>query len=310
MSAKNNSPGPNRVVLIGAGAIGTVVAASLTRSSGLPLTLIARGSQYRALQSGPLRLQGKVSAEIALQVAEKLDFDLEDTLLIMAVKAVDLPGTLDQVKTRVKPSTVFLFLQNGYGIRQTARQALQPLQPRPSSIQRAITSIGATLLEPGLTAYYGGGLVLHPSSGQHGLPDILQNGFISLRVVPDFARYCWIKLLVNSVVNPLSVVLEANNREIAKPENDPLKTLLLNEALAVAAAEGVKLELDCTFLNRFIDSDNVSSMLQDIRRGKPTENEFISGALLRLAEKHGIELAAHRVLYHLVRARELSSRSL
>lgn len=308
MSTNDKLPSLKQIVLVGAGAIGTVVAASLTQGSDLPLTVLARGSQYRALKSGPLRLRGKINAEIELQVDDQLDFCLEDTLLIMAVKAVDLAQALDTLKSRVKPSSVFLFLQNGYGIRQAALQSLHPLQLPQSSIQRAVTSIGATLLEPGLTAYYGGGLVLHPSASAHGLPQILQHGFISLRVAPDFARYCWIKLLINTVVNPLSVVLEASNREIARTENDPLKSLLLNEALAVAAAEGVKLELDCAFLNRFIDSDNISSMLQDIRRGKPTENEFISGALLRLAAKHSIEIPSHRLLYQLVRARELAAR--
>ncbi len=53
----------------------------------------------------------------------------------------------------------------------------------------------------------------------------------------------------------------------------------------MAAAEGVPLKIDAAFVNRFVTSDNITSMLQDFRRGRPTEIDFINGAIVARGEK-------------------------
>jgi len=49
---------------------------------------------------------------------------------------------------------------------------------------------------------------------------------------------------------------------------------------------------------------HVPSMLEDVRAGRPTEIDFITGALVREAAAHGVPVPLHTAMYRLVRARE------
>ena len=45
-------------------------------------------------------------------------------------------------------------------------------------------------------------------------------------------------------------------------------------------------------------------MLEDVRAGRPTEVDFITGALVREARAHGVPVPLHEAMYRLVKARE------
>ena len=111
----------------------------------------------------------------------------------------------------------------------------------------------------------------------------------------DIGRDLWTKLLVNAVINPLSVILQGHNRLVAEERFDALKSPILAEGAAVAAAEGFELHIDAAFVNRFVSSDNITSMLQDFRRNKPTEIDFINGAIAAAGQKARHRHAGQRV---------------
>jgi 2-dehydropantoate 2-reductase len=90
---------------------------------------------------------------------------------------------------------------------------------------------------------------------------------------------------------------------------------LMDEGKAVAAAADVELHEDPWEMNvqavqrgetlaaegRYA---HVPSMLDDVRSGRRTEVDFITGALVREAEKHGVPVPLHTAMYRLVKARE------
>ena len=49
---------------------------------------------------------------------------------------------------------------------------------------------------------------------------------------------------------------------------------------------------------------HVPSMLDDVRSGRPTEVDFITGALVREGERLGVPVPLHTAMYRLVKARE------
>lgn len=48
---------------------------------------------------------------------------------------------------------------------------------------------------------------------------------------------------------------------------------------------------------------NISSMLSDVRRGNPTEAQYITGYLLRLGRTHNVNMPCTAMLHELVKAR-------
>ena len=49
-------------------------------------------------------------------------------------------------------------------------------------------------------------------------------------------------------------------------------------------------------------------MLEDVEARRPTEIELINGALVREAERHGVDAPLHTAVYRLVKAKEASYR--
>lgn len=293
-----------RLVILGGGAIGSVLAAALACAPGLEPILVGRREHVRAIAERGLRVIGLLDKPVFLPALEAIDFPLDDTLLIVTVKAVDLEAALRQLAPYYRPTTAVLLLQNGYGIQEIARQALRGLPVPGESIFIGIVAMGATFVGPGEVTSFGGSIRVEPAFADSPFFKLLQG--VPLRVVKsrDIGRDLWTKLLVNAVINPLSVLLQGRNRLVAQERFDGLKHVILAEGSAVAAAAGVEVKLDAAFVNRFVTSDNMTSMLQDFRRGRRSEIDFLNGAIVALGKKHGLPTPVNAFVTELIKALE------
>jgi 2-dehydropantoate 2-reductase len=126
---------------------------------------------------------------------------------------------------------------------------------------------------------------------------------------PDLLRLSWEKLALNCVANPLTGLTGRRNREIINGELLDLRRALVAEVVALAAANGVVVAED---LAERIDaalsrSRNITSMLQDLRQGRPTEIEFLNGYVDRVSTEMGLDAPFNRAMAGLIRARSLGS---
>ncbi|KAF8913142.1 ketopantoate reductase PanE/ApbA C terminal-domain-containing protein [Gymnopilus junonius] len=140
------------------------------------------------------------------------------------------------------------------------------------------------------------------------------------------------KLVVNAIINPLTSVMSCRNGDLFlhRPAVKIL-TQVCNEASAIYAAQ-MQSEVDSWLQDlkrQHVDTQNIpipafpenltsksleeevirvaeltkgniSSMLQDVRRGRPTEVEFINGYLENLGKEYGVETSAISMLRNLV----------
>jgi 2-dehydropantoate 2-reductase len=299
-------PKEKRVIVLGGGAVGSVVAAALSEKWANRLLLVGRKDHVRAIREGGLELEGESETTVALEAAERLDFSLADCLVIVTTKATGLQHALEEIKAYLREDTLLLLLQNGYGIKALARQVLRDSPVKAAHILVGLVAVGATFIAPGRVRRFKGSIRLDPGIAATAYRDLFSGTFILPKISTDLSKDTWTKLAVNAVVNPLSVLLKARNRVVADPVYNNLKASILEEVIRVAAGEGVALSLGVDFVNRF-RSDNFTSMYQDIARGRKTEIDFINGAIVRLAETQGIDVPVNRALVALIRALESAS---
>jgi 2-dehydropantoate 2-reductase len=297
-----------RVVILGGGAIGSVIAAALAAKPGCAPFLVGRRDHVRAILEHGLRVDGLLDAPVFLAAGEEVDFALDDTLLAVTVKAVDLEASLRRLAPFLRPTTAVLLLQNGYGIKELALGALRGLAVLPENVFIGIVAMGATAIAAGEVRSFGGNIRVEPAFAATPYFKLLGDLKIKVEASRDIRRDLWTKLLVNSVINPLSVLLQGHSRLVAEARVDALKIPILDEAVAVAAAEGVEIRMDAAFVNRFVTSDNITSMLQDFRRGRPSEIDFLNGAIARLGEKHGLPTPVNAFVAALIKALEARRR--
>jgi 2-dehydropantoate 2-reductase len=293
-----------RVVILGGGAVGSVLAAALAAVPGREPLLVGRREHVQAIRARGLRVLGLSDGPLFLRACEEIDFALDDALLVVTVKAVDLEAALLCLAPYSRPTTGVLLLQNGYGIKELALRALRGQAVPQRNVFTGIVAMGATFVAPGEVTSFGGNIRVEPAFAASPFFERLLGLAVRVEASRDMRKDLWTKLLVNAVINPLSLLLQARNRTVAQERFDGLKEPILAEGRAVAAAEGVTLSVDAAFVNRFISSDNLTSMLQDFRRGRPTEIDFINGAIVRLAGKHGIAAPVNGFVTALVKALE------
>ena len=119
------------------------------------------------------------------------------------------------------------------------------------------------------------------------------------------------KLLVNSVINPITALTRVSNGEVFNhPDRVAIAQKLCDEFMMVAAKRNVDIDFargeSALDLCRSVcekTSHNTSSMLADVLQGRSTEVDFITGAVLRQAAMGGLPPPpAHEVLLRLVRS--------
>jgi len=131
---------------------------------------------------------------------------------------------------------------------------------------------------------------------------------LQVRVVRDIEPMRWLKLCVNSGINPVTALLKQPNSVIAEVGwAGEVAALAARECHDVASAHRIPMSRDpVAEVVRVAEAtaDNVSSMAQDLIRCRRTEIDYINGKIVEKGEEAGVPTPVNRVLANLVRAAE------
>ncbi len=289
------------IIVLGAGAIGSLYGAKLADRNDV--TLVGRPDHVRAIEAHGLRLEGLESRTVRLGASTSIDRIGPDTLILLTTKVSASAAALEPVAPLVRDDTTIVCLQNGLGSEDIARAAVGGR----GAVLRAITQFGAIFQSPGVIDYKTAGhTLIEPHERSAPIAEIFTASGLDGRVSPDIRTAIWQKLVINCVINPITAILRCQVGAIADPRLDALKQLVIDECAAVAAADGVSLDIDfLTLLSEvFGASRNVASMQQDLLRGRPTEIDYMNGAVATLGERYGIACPANRALVLIIKALE------
>jgi 2-dehydropantoate 2-reductase len=122
----------------------------------------------------------------------------------------------------------------------------------------------------------------------------------------DFATLLWRKLLINAIANPITALALQRQAVLHRPDIQELCRAVLDEAVAVARADGARLAEDepsRTLATLMTFSGELgTSMYFDRLAGRQLEVEALTGAIVAAGERHGIATPINRVLLVLLRA--------
>jgi 2-dehydropantoate 2-reductase len=293
-----------RIVVLGAGAVGSAYGALLSRRNDV--LLVGRAEHVRAINASGLVVEEDEKGIYRLPAVTSLKEIPQDTLILVATKAYDLADSLKSIRDLIRKDTVVLLLQNGLGIEETASKALKGR----GEIIRGLATLASEMLAPGRIRYWKGQTILGPGTTAARIAQVLEDSGLAIRVASDFAAEVWKKLVVNCVINPLTAILRARDSEIGGELLAGIRHAVVREVLAVGVAEGITLKSDLVdFVDQLIPRyENRSSMLQDVTRGNRTEIDSINGKVVELGKRHGIPTPANDCLTQLVRFLEVRHR--
>jgi 2-dehydropantoate 2-reductase len=311
-----------RVCVVGAGVIGSLYAGHLAQ--GLDVSVLTRrDEQARALTATGLRISGK--SELTARVHATADAaDLpEFDLGILATKATQLEEAAANLAGRF-PEATLMTIQNGLGAEEVVRGygdwSLVSAVTFMSGVRHDDTHVEYELDTETWLGPYAGTTTFERAQE---IEALLVTAGLRARAFPDLLPAQWSKLIFNATVNTVAALTDLPHvgRFAARDRPTDLGHLvhdLMEEGKAVAAAAGVALHEDPWEMNVLAvrrgetlaaqgNYAHVPSMLEDVRARRPTEVDFITGALVREAERLGVPVPLHTAMYRLVKARETAS---
>jgi len=295
----------DEILIVGTGALATLFAARLSEACLAVVMLGTWKHGLEALRQRGARLVDAKGRErvYAVRVTDDPLQVAGAKQALVLVKSWQTERVARQLKECLSAEGVALTLQNGLGNREKLAHELGF-----DRVAQGTTTSGATLLGPGLVRAGGEGILSierHRAIGR--LEDALRTAGFNLQMVEDACSLIWGKLVVNAAINPLTALLRIPNGELlARTNARDVMASLAWEAANVAGAEEIRLPFEDP-VNAVEQvarrtASNHSSMLQDVRRGAPTEIDAICGEITRHAEKHGISTPYNKACWQLVRA--------
>ncbi len=296
--------------MIGAGAMGGALG-TLLADAGEAVTMIDTDRDIvRAVSQSGYRLEGAAGDhQVSVRVFAEPRNEAWADVAVVLTTANDTKAAAATAKRVLKPDGFVLTLQNGIGNVEALVEVLGQERVTAGSIRSSAQKLAPgesdlTKLDPTVIGEIDGTV----SSRVRGLAETLDQAGFMVNATENIVGTLWSKLIHNAAVNPICASTGMVQAETAKvPELEELRTAIVEEALAVARAKGIDLEIPDPLpkLRAHVASKHTKpSMLQHIEAGRRTEIDAINGAIVREADALGIAVPANRGIVAVIKGIE------
>lgn len=302
-----------KIVVVGPGAMGCLLAAFLSKSKEDIWLLDKDKERALKINSQGITLEGVTGNWQAKVKAESDPKKIgEADLVVICVKSYNTKEAILHARPLIAEKTAVLTLQNGIGNIEVIAEVVGG-----DKVIGGVTNEGATLLGIGSIRHAGRGeTVIGRIDGKipvemRYIREIFKKCGLETRISRDIKGLLWSKLIINVGINALTAITRLNNGRLVEFEGTR-KVLreAVTEATKIAKRKRIKLIYDDPLAKVEAvceaTAGNVSSMLQDVLKKKRTEIDFINGVIVRQAQELGISATVNSVLVGLVKTIESS----
>jgi 2-dehydropantoate 2-reductase len=297
-----------RSLVIGAGGVGGVIAQRLAEH-GCDVRVVARGAHGDAIARRGLVVRspaGERRAALHVLSAEHVADHSVDVAFV-CVKWPELPSALAELARVLVPDGVVVPLLNGLDAEDLTAQYV--------GAQRTIAGVAymsAGIAEPGVIYEHGHsklGFAAYRPGQERSVAELVAmacDAGLAAQAHEDAAAMLWSKMVWNAPFNAICALANLNAGAVVVQDADLVKQAM-REVIAVARAHGVALPdllVDgMLHVTRSEFPDTVPSMLQDVRRGRPTEIDILAGRVAELGAARAVPTPVLSTLASLVRMR-------
>lgn len=318
-----------RIAVIGAGAIGCLVAGYL-KERDQEVTLVGHSSAVKAIKESGISISG-VRGNFLVNIGISDTLNYIPDLVILATKTQDINSVL-QDNSHLMQNSLLLTVQNG--------MQADNLVARYLSTQKIISSIvmfGATSLAPGKVVHnFEGSWVLGNFFNHKISESLLSVSLILDKAFPtviseDIKGAKYLKVFVNAN-NCLPAIIGKSMQEVFSDLSiSQISIAIWKEAFRIIDKVGIDLvslpgfpvgnitkltslpvELAAQFFSQQMSTLSkeplYGSILQSIMRGNLSEIDYINGEFVRLAEENSMPAPINKVLVDMVHEVEKSGR--
>lgn len=295
-----------RIAVYGAGAVGGYFGGRLAQA-GAEVIFIARGQTLQVLQAQGLRVES-IAGDFVVQPVQATDDPTTVgpvDLVIVAVKAWQVPAVSEAMRPLIGANTLVLPLQNGVEAPSQLAAVLGE-----THVVGGSCVIVAEVVAPGHIRHGGAPPTVNIGELDNCRTDrieTLQRTFaqcqgVTANIVNDITAALWQKFMIIAPWSGVGAVTRAPLHTICRqPETRQLLTAVIAEIEAVARAHGVALPptaaADTLARLEQIGPSLLASMQRDLMNGRPSELEAQTGAVVRLGQTVGVATPVNSFIY-------------
>ena len=304
-----------RIAVVGAGGVGGYFGGRLAQA-GHDVTFIARGRHLSAMLQDGLQVES-INGDFTVSPVQATD-NPENVgavdLVVIAVKAWQIPETAVRLGPMLGPQTRVLPLQNGL---EASAQLAEVLGPAP--VLGGLCAIYSFITAPGCIRHIGidpwvtfGAMQPDQKDSLAEIETALQHAGITANIVSDIRVPLWDKFLILrwGVVGAVCRMPAGVMRSL--PQIRGMMDQAGREVLEVADSQGIALAADAlqssSALLDSLPAVATTSLQRDVMEGRPSELDAQAGALVRLGQRAGIATPLHTFIYHSLLPMEMQAR--
>jgi len=306
-----------RIAIFGTGGVGGYFGGRLAHA-GEDVTFIGRGDHLRAIKEHGLVVDSNLGDFVVFPAKASDDVSEvgEVDLVIVGVKAWQVPDAARTMKPLVGPGTTVLPLQNGV-------DALPQLvlELGPDKVIGGLCRIVSFVVAPGHIKHAGftpsiviGEIDNRKSDRVIAIEQMFKRAGVEITVAPDIQAALWAKFLFIASFSGVGSIANAPAGVLRSDPNRRQQILdAMEEIYSLARARGINLPSNSvdTAMSAVngLPEDATSSMQRDIAAGRPSELESQNGAVVRLARESGVEAPTHELIYETLKPLEQKARA-
>ena len=292
-------PARSTVAVVGLGSIGGIAVGCLRDADRHDVIVCARRPIERLVLERP---EGTVDVSLhALHDparAQRVDW------VLLCTKGHQTPSATPWLRRLCDSATRVAVLQNGIG--HIAR--ISPLVAGAAVIPAIVYFNGERLGPDRVRLRHAGqhDLAVADDGDGEAFAQLFHGTPLRVLLSSDFATLAWRKLLINAVANPVTALTLQRQAVFRRADVHALCIAILDEAVAVARADGARLADDesertmATLLT--YPPEAGTSMYFDRLAGQALEVEALTGAIVAAGERLGLATPLNRTLLTLLRA--------
>jgi 2-dehydropantoate 2-reductase len=307
-----------KTAILGAGAMGSVFASYLAESKDEVILIDVAKPVVESISSRGLIIRDKAGNEKTFRIAVTAEPKNVGTvdLLIVFVKCYHTEAAVRSALPLLGDNSIVLSLQNGWGNASRIGKLVGPEKVLVGVSYHSATALGpGHVLHGGQGPTYLGELDGSVSERAERVASFLAAGGIEVKTSTEVLKDIWSKLALNAATLPSSVLARLTaDRLLSSPDMEELMRNLLQEVIAVANAQDIRLNFDERWsaivrLLKQLAPNTKGSMFQDVEQKRPTEIDVINGAIVEAGESLKILTPYNQAVVSLIKALETGLQS-
>lgn len=299
-----------RIAVIGAGAMGSIYGGRLSLNNEVYL-IATREALAEEINRSGLKIEenGVVNTYHPKAVTDSSKLGPMD-LVILFVKATASKTAISQNRGIIGPETRLMTLQNGAGHEDILGEFADAEHIIIGTTEDNGAVLGQACVRRGGEGRTNVGMLTEDTDGfLPRLKEAFDSCGFQVKIHGNIQQLIWDKLFTNASLSAVTGILQVDMGFIASnPHAWEMTCRLIHEAVLTARAAGMdfdeeelKERVRRTSLN---NPQGCTSIRADLRSGKKTEVDTISGAVVRAAHKYGVDVPCHEFVVNMVHAME------